>query len=125
MTKHTPGPWTIERPRRANTIHVLHGEPPPPEHEWQQGRCDWNSATNSDILDHRVVSLSWAREDGPTLEEQEANATLIAAAPDLLAALVALETLADLDTPPAHLTARLRDALVQAYEAIAKAEGGG
>ena len=87
MSKHTPGPWTVERPRRAHVIHILHGEPPPPEHEWQQGRRRWDSATNTDILDHRVVSLCWYREDGLPLEEQEANATLIAAAPDLLAAL--------------------------------------
>ena len=77
--------WQINK--KLNAIHILKGEPPSPEWEWQKGRRDWDVATNADFLDGCVTTLTWHRPEGLSQQEQEANARLIAAAPDLLKAL--------------------------------------
>ena len=77
--------WQINK--KLNAIHILKGEPPSPEWEWQKGRRDWNVATNPDLLSKCITTLTWYRPGGLSQQEQEANARLIAAAPDLLAAL--------------------------------------
>jgi hypothetical protein len=94
-TKFTPGPWEVDR----NNVHtaqiaVIH-------------HClgnDWVEVWSPDAF-------------GASEEMNEANARLIAAAPDLYAALVAL-----LLEPPGAI--RISDAvLVQCSDAIAKARG--
>ena len=60
-TKHTPGPWVIS------------------------GSSIWNPDT------HRAIYASGGKAINQRDEEGQANAALIAAAPDLLAALEALE----------------------------------
>ena len=77
--------WQINK--KLNAIHILKGEPPSPEWEWQKGRRDWNAATNADLLSKCITTLTWYRPGGLSKQEQEANARLIAAAPDLLAVL--------------------------------------
>jgi hypothetical protein len=64
MTKHTPAPWKIERSGMYLTIQT---------NSWTMAevfRSDYDSAT--------------------VIQTQEANAKLIAAAPDLLEALIAM-----------------------------------
>jgi len=93
MSNHTPGPWTIEKSTRTDH-HIIAGR--------------------------RWIATASNHDFHPTQEENErtiANARLIAAAPDLLAALQAI-----MDDPDAvdhilHLDAVAADA------AIAKATG--
>jgi len=68
-SRHTPGPWTIED--REDRLLI-----------WSDGRHDYIASLPADIdgLDSEEVAAN-------VRKEQEANARLIAAAPDLLAAL--------------------------------------
>jgi hypothetical protein len=97
MSEHTPGPW---RASMGDLLRVMHG---------------------SDCICgvHRIGS----RAGGRRSEESEANARLIAAAPDLLAALqavIAAPITGD------HESIQRRDAaFTAARAAIAKATGGG
>jgi hypothetical protein len=91
--KHTPGPWETDRNNvHAGQIATIH-------------HCIGN-----DWIE--VWSPNWPDSE----ETQEANARLIAAAPDLLSALNRL-----LDDDDAHLTLQGRRNLARA--AIAKATG--
>ena len=82
---HTSGPWLIQK-RKSSGINVYGGH---------------NAAERIAIV------------DGWISEEEEANARLIAAAPDLLAALKGVVRLSD----------RKHEAWDRARAAIAKAEG--
>lgn len=67
-TKHTPGPWFVEH------------------HEWlQKGHCAISSKDHGEL-----AQVVWCMEDdeciGRNSPEKEANARLIAAAPELLEA---------------------------------------
>jgi hypothetical protein len=77
MNKHTPGPWHYRRlDEWTHEVVTNHGKLP-------DGRpSDW-----------AVASINKRREP-----EHEANALLIAAAPELLEALKALTTAQDLNT---------------------------
>ena len=67
-SKHTPGPWTPDRDPRIGM-------------EW-----------NIHILDQRGHAICFmAHSDGASNERDEANAVLVAAAPDLLEALKQIE----------------------------------
>lgn len=96
MSKHTAGPWYIvqeefgERRRLVGNIPVVR----------MSGPCD-----------AAVISLGCQRQ------ELEANAALIAAAPDLLAALEAIQQ------QWANTGGVSGDAISQARAAIAKAKG--
>ena len=73
-TNHTPGPWTPQRPIDGSAgIHVFYREP-------HFGESFW---TRIDGADHMAVALAL----GLTDEEVRERARLIAAAPELLAAL--------------------------------------
>jgi hypothetical protein len=94
---HTPGPWE----RDGTTVYKLNGVP------IEGAPKGWNLWTAR-------VMLSDAKRCSP--EEVEANARLIAAAPDLLAVL---ERYVEADSGP-----ELEDSLhVDAVAAIAKARG--
>jgi len=90
---HTPGPW-----KAMKTEHGWHVGPQP------DGVCS-----------------IWDNTDSATHATQEANARLLAAAPDLLEAC---EAIADAmsDAQPGGL-ARIRRALKQVADTIAKAKG--
>ena len=97
QTTHTPGPWTIEKSTRTDH-HIIAGR--------------------------RWIATASNHDFHPTQEENErtiANARLIAAAPDLLAALEALVGEADLGE--VDLDDDDRAKLEQARAAIAKATG--
>lgn len=72
MSKHTPGPWFIEdgRTKKIDHLNVFHVN-------------DKTPGAASSVIAKVTCRLTW-------YEEQTANARLIAAAPDLLAALEAL-----------------------------------
>ena len=110
--------WQINK--KLNAIHIMKGEPPCPKWEWQKGRRDWDSATNADFLNKCVTTLTWYRPKGLSQQEQEANARLIAAAPDLLTALEEILDLFEWDeSGGAH-----EAAYDSARRAIAKAKRG-
>lgn len=72
-SKHTPGPWRVE----SGTTLV-----------W--GRCDEDDVSTYGMgipVAEAKIGSSWRNGPSVSAEEAEANARLIAAAPDLLAAL--------------------------------------
>ena len=72
---HTPGPW--------KQFETRTGEP----HPWNEGAADYERA----ILANDNIKIAVMEQWHPDLEaEANANAALIAAAPDLLAALEAV-----------------------------------
>ena len=104
---HTPGPWTIERPYGEPGLFVSRGDP---------------AATNPLICKVR---------EGLRTGEPEANARLIAAAPDLLEVVQAIDArLHGRFDDPALLsmgplnTNPTRDILTWTGRAITKATGG-
>jgi hypothetical protein len=114
--KHTPGPWRIVNDGNYRLIEADIGK-------------SWNNPT----VCHLFVDVT--PEDSVTIgpwynsfDNDEANARLIAAAPDLLAALEALlnDDFADLFSARSADDARMARELlrIQASKAIAKAKGG-
>ena len=97
--KHTPGPWLTDR-RKAHTgqIATIH-------------HC-----LNNDWIE--IWTDKWA-ETGLGEGEQEANARLIAAAPELLDALQCLVDL--MPDPELDIDAVQREQVIKAKAAIAKA----
>ena len=99
MSKHTAGPWVI----------IPGGD------EWSQGRI----ATIEPKPETMIETNYWTvAEVNNRRDEREANAQLISAAPDLLAA--AERVLEKLDHPTLGVTIYDADAL---RDAIAKARG--
>ena len=70
MSKHTPGPWEVKRSRSGYPYRIY--APNADDHR--------NGAVGRDVTRWGAFSL-------PSSKEAEANARLIAAAPDLLEAL--------------------------------------
>ncbi|WP_322883246.1 hypothetical protein U8C37_09620 [Sinorhizobium medicae] len=111
MSKHTPGPWTAEPPSEQ-TPHI-----------WV------NAATNSGVAKIEVCDYDDGKGERLT-DEDFANARLIAAAPDLLAALKsAAAAIGDWSRPTgangmtsASLGHPLMVAQRAMYDVIAKAE---
>lgn len=98
MSKHTPGPWQTDR----NNVHAA------------------QIATIHHCLNNDWVEV-WSPEAFAASEEtQEANARLIAAAPELLDALIRLYNSHSLSKPPGSPKS---DSQKQAEAAIAKATG--
>lgn len=91
MSKHTPGPWRIVNSPRSSSLEVYAGD--------------------------TAICELWRRADRAA---EHATAKLIAAAPDLLAALKALMPILDNDGP---LVAAYADIGPLVRAAIAKAEG--
>lgn len=105
MSKHTPGPWTLGSTR--NQGRYISGE------GWAE-------------LAHVVTVLSYGNGSLRKDHTGEANARLIAAAPELLAVLEALANTADnaLEDAAGYRHA-LRMSITTARAAIAKARGEG
>ena len=93
----TPGPWTVETvPTACGVCHKV--GPFPGKREGDKPR-------------HACLYADYPSKGNPADDELEANARLIAAAPDLLVALLAIYDRHNADT------------MAQARAAIAKAEG--
>jgi hypothetical protein len=106
MAEHTPGPWVID--------HTLCGEKVPIRARWNGGQITVAYAGNG----YRMLLPKRKRE-------VEANARLIAAAPDLLAAaemFVAWDTDEGRRTP-AEMRDLLQRAAYRLRYAVAKAKG--
>lgn len=99
---HTPGPWQAIRDGKRELYEI---------------------GVKREIVGFRLVAQVHFGFHEPTESQQHANARLIAAAPELLAALKAMDTaLCDgFDTQAARMAGR--KALIAARAAIAKAEG--
>ena len=105
--KHTPGPWLIHKPRHCDGdlwIQVLKGA--------------WDITSNG-ASEKGVIAD--AKYSAMTDEENEANARLIAAAPDLLEALQ--RTLSWLTSYPGGGTLEPNGVYEQARRAISMAIG--
>lgn len=112
--KHTPGPWLIE----GRTVYSLM------HHGWNRG---------VEVLKNRFWASCY-HDRSVTDEEAEANARLIAAAPELLEALQSTWAVIDavglrnlVNGVPLGATVwfvKAHDARTMAMAAIAKAEGG-
>jgi hypothetical protein len=101
MTKPTPGPWAVEP-----CTHTVWGPAPSDDtRTWGNVICD--AKTTDRYYGTRI-----------TPEEAGANARLIAAAPDLLAALEAL-----LKYDIGHVGPFAGQRVIEARKAIAKARG--
>ena len=98
--KHTPGPWTVVKPQYENKKGVFASIYTNPATEKGFRTCEFD-----------------IRADGYQNSHAEANARLIAAAPDLLNMLQRMADETAGGFPPCLLT------LEQARAAIAKAEG--
>lgn len=102
MAEHTPGPWEVFKPNE--------------EHGWRVG--------TTKVL-AKDVSVSWFIASTPSdrAGTEEANARLIAAAPELLQACMTLLAVVD-RLPDGHSAERITSAIA-ARQAIAKAKGRG
>ena len=109
MNKHTPGPWAIDQHQKGCFYIVA-----------EQGK-KWNNPEICDL--YTDVTPEDSVTIGPWLEPKEnaeANANLIAAAPELLEALERLLIVCETPYPGCILSSR--EAML-ARQAIAKAKG--
>lgn len=109
MSKHTPGPWTVQLPADDSAgIRVV----------------DKRALT---YANHRIADLQYwstSQERGPDRDGAIANAYLIAAAPDLLAACYAvLHDCDDIDMVESNEPGREKGPWQMLNEAISKAVG--
>ncbi|NTG73256.1 hypothetical protein G6M02_07920 [Agrobacterium rhizogenes] len=102
MSKHTPGPWEVEDPMGAE-IGLSIVQAGLKTYEWEFIAMVCQSTAGDELM---------GRQRFISPKEQEANAHLIAAAPDMLAALKHV-----LESNDAKLSHEM------AVNAIAKAEG--
>jgi hypothetical protein len=103
-SKHTPGPWSVY-------VHDDHTECPGIE----------SDVVSIVVFDQELAGGNQAGVQGRTVAECRANARLIAAAPDLLAALVACLEIMRQSEPWDR--AKAADHYEIARAAIARAEG--
>lgn len=100
MAEHTPGPWEISRPSMTDP----------------QSETSWDIFTPTDS-DHRCEYIGEFHGNSGN-QASAANARLIAAAPELLAALEALA-----EVSWTNLTGGHQDLIEDAWDAIRKAKG--
>lgn len=112
MSKHTPGPWKWKSDLDMGGFHIY---------------MDTAIRNRSGYQCHHHLELDFTLypEDGDQWEEAKANARLIAAAPDLLAALVKAERLfREIGFIAAADSARPESLWNEINNAISKATGG-
>ena len=115
MSKHTPGPWMVLR--EAGGWITTVGEP------YGHGQMHIADVRGWGHLTGRGAC---ALDHAAAVEIQDANADLIAAAPELLAALKDLREVVHHDCGEdegVHLLEHIAPASLRAADAIAKAEG--
>jgi hypothetical protein len=126
-TKHTPGPWTMTRDGAEQRYSIYGGVPAAAGSRrvkvwaWEPGGPQYE--TNQTVGEIRFFTRTQPCTDvAGDYAEIEANARLIAAAPELLEALVRCEGLIAM-FPGADKPDLVREILRRARAAIAKAEG--
>ena len=119
-TKHTPGPWEIMADPDKKGMHPLH----------DNRFISTKGASDEISFGYDKRDGNWHLDEGSIIcqmtdsEEQEANARLIAAAPELLAALQDLvKRCAALDQSVTHDGIENCYAIAKAREAIQRAQG--
>lgn len=112
--KHTRGPWFASLPAPPKYT-------PGPWHASADDCSSWRIRSVDQLWIASIHEDAEIATDLGILEELEANARLIAAAPDLLKALNDIWSAADADVTGDPLFIEIRDL---AAAAIAKAEGG-
>jgi hypothetical protein len=100
MSAHTPGPWKVDQQRRAHGYNV--------------------AVFSGDIA---VADVPGIGKDPANDPEADANARLIAAAPELLGALDDLAWIVEAGRVEPVARAEVDERLERARAAIAKAEG--
>lgn len=115
MANPTPGPWRVGYSDETEAEAL--------EHDTIVVTRVTNKLIPEEICEVAVPFLSEMPDDGSApIERALADARLIAAAPDLLAALVAMNALAE--GPPAGVTVAMkREVITNARAAIRKATG--
>jgi hypothetical protein len=115
--RHTPGPWGVEDPFGPDLLLIV-SRPSGPPHQWGH-----------------IAQVSLERENNldPTRKEAEANARLIAAAPDMLETLKdiaarqtwneATQARPQVRFTKAEFSNALDNCIEVARAAVAKAEG--
>ena len=103
MSEHTPGPWEATR-SAAN------------RKRWSIFGNEWNGSERNRYKTSVAETSNWLSTDPP--EEVEANARLIAAAPELLEALMGLMRRVDIKT---YTAGSIGDDLDAARQAITRA----
>jgi len=96
MTRqHTSGPWKVEQ--IATNRHGY----------------EWPVYTVRSCRENQCLAVV-GEVDRATSPDNEANARLIAAAPDLLAALIACQTIINREAPDGHIAYSMRAAIAKA-----------
>ena len=122
--KYTKGPWKIGAPSGSLEPDSLKRYKGKPYREWPRVEARRQDGTTKGVA--HVYQGEGGVGSPQALQEQRANALLIAAAPELLDALkAARDLLASLPPEIEQLeTMAAEDTACQIQEAIAKAEGG-
>ena len=108
MTKHTPGPWMVESDGKEDATVTA-----------------FTAVHHNPVYICRVYGEGVLARAGDSTEERAANAALIAAAPDLLAALEMAVATIERIAPKHGPFSSVDGTLSVARAAIAKAEGRG
>lgn len=115
MSKHTPGPWSLHEYQNGYPTLVRTAEGKVERVSWE-----YSIGAGDILLGHAKASTGGGGFPKPrTREEAEANARLMAAAPELLEALKRLASVCELADIKSHIPGHL----ALAREAIAKATG--
>jgi len=112
MSKHTPGPWRIEGSQEDGLFYIVADQ-----------SKNWNNPVVCSFYDDVTPEDSICGAEYESYPNAEANARLIAAAPDLFKALDDLESLVSGWLSDANSPSRGIPAIVAARAAIAKAKG--
>jgi len=121
MSKHTPRPWKIDTTSQQGIITVVS--------PWTDNNRVENSATFGDYRGSIICQMEY-NNGVPTKEQAEANACLIATAPELLEALkevseaIRLMRKSDVNEHCKGVDILYKIAQPKVLQAIDKAEGG-
>jgi len=94
-TQHTPGPWKVEQ---LETNH---------------NGYDWPTYTVRSCKENYCLAVVGG-VDRATSQSNKATARLIAAAPELLTALIACQTIINREVPDGHIAHSMRAAIAAA-----------
>jgi hypothetical protein len=111
MSSHTPGPWPVPHfatGHGCDCRYILAGE---------------HMGGIAEVYVDNGKKVSDGGNDCPPIEEAKANARLIAAAPELLAALKRIVAEVDRPQTGAPVVGGVLRAIAESRDAIAKAEG--
>mgnify|MGYP001220108593 FL=1 len=112
---HTPAPWNIDAHAGQCIVDGRLKSTPGP---WVIERATWNRK-----LYFHICGFSGPTFDQSNAENADGDARLIAAAPEMLEALQAIQDAFHADVPNEHRAAHIGRAIMSSKTAIAKAKG--